>query len=142
MIFLDRGAFCAFTDSRDSYHVIAVEQFSVILKEKRSLVTTNFIVDETYTWIRYRLGFQQAQDFICRIRESQGNDGFRLEVVTVDRQLEDKAFRMLEKYADQDLSYTDATSLALIKSRRISQVFTFDHHFYLLPVELIPSVPR
>lgn len=141
MIFVDTGAFCAFSDRRDSFHVVAVKQFSSILSERSRLITSNFIVDETYTWIRYRLGYQYARDFLTKVRRSELHQKAPLEVITVDRTLEDKASRLLEKYQDQDLSYTDATSLALIMDKRIKRAFSFDQHFYLLPIELVPSMP-
>ena len=139
--FVDTGAFCAFCDRRDSLHVIAVRQFSLMLKEKYPLITTNFIIDETYTWIRYRLGASEALEFIRKIRASESHRP-PLEIVTISREIEDNAFHMLEKFADQDLSYTDATSLAVIKERKLSRAFTFDRHFHLLPIELVPGVAR
>lgn len=137
--FIDTGAFCAFSDRKDSCHELAVRQFALILKENRPLITTNFIVDETYTWLRYRLGFGQAIEFLRRIRETEKRKQ-SLEVITIVRSIEDKAARYLEKYSDQDLSYTDATSFAVIQERKIKQVFSFDRHFYLMPIELVPGI--
>lgn len=139
MIFIDTGAFCAFSDRSDTYHVIAVRQFARVLRDLRPLVTTNFIIDETYTWIRCRQGHQRALEFLQRIREAVRGKP-RLDIVTVTRPLEEKAWQLLEKFAEQDLSYTDATSFAVIQDRKLSQAFTFDRHFYLLRVELLPGV--
>jgi predicted nucleic acid-binding protein len=100
--FVDTGAFCAISDSRDDFHAVATRQFSLMLKDKHPLVTTNFVVDETYTWIRYRLGAVQALQFVRKVWESEkGNPA--LEVVTVTRALEQRAVRLLEKFADQDI---------------------------------------
>jgi hypothetical protein len=137
--FVDTGAFCAISDSRDDFHAVATRQFSLMLKDKHPLVTTNFVVDETYTWIRYRLGAVQALQFVRKVWESEkGNPA--LEVVTVTRALEQRAVRLLEKFADQDISYTDATSLALIQERKLTRAFTFDRHFYTLPIEIVPGM--
>lgn len=139
MIFVDTGAFCAFSDRKDSCHQIAVRQFSLILKDKQPLITSNYIIDETYTWLRYRLGFEIAIQFLHRIREAESSKP-RLEVVTINRAIEDKAIRLLEKYDDQDLSFTDATSLVLIKEKKVKKAFSFDRHFYLGSIELIPGI--
>lgn len=139
MIFVDTGAFCAFSDRTDKCHAIAVRQFALILKEKRPLITTNFIIDETYTWIRYRLGYNQAMEFLRRIRQSERQKP-SLEIISITRNVEDKAARLLEKYSDQDLSFTDAISLAIIQEKKLKQAFTFDRHFYLLPIEVLPGV--
>jgi uncharacterized protein len=141
MIFVDTGAFCAFADRSDSCHVIAVRQVSAILRERLQLITTNFVVDETYTWMRYRLGNREAAKFLRRLRQSEEKEP-RLEITTVSRALENEATRLLEKLSDQDLSYTDATSLALIHKKGLLRAFTFDRHFLLLPIEIIPGITR
>lgn len=138
--FLDTGAFCALSDRSDQYHVLATRQFAALVKEQARLVMTNFIVDESYTWIRYRLGYRQALEFLRRVREAEAETP--LEIVTIARPLEEKASRILEKFADQDLSYTDATSLALIRERKLARAFTFDRHFHLARVEVIPGITR
>lgn len=110
------------------------------MKANIRLIISNFIVDESYTWIRYRLGHQQATDFLRRVREAEANTP--LEVVTVTRPIEEKAARILDKFADQDLSYTDATSIALMQERKLTRAFTFDRHFHLARVEVIPGLTR
>ncbi len=47
------------------------------------------------------------------------------------------AIQLMERYGDQDLSFTDCVSFALMKQHRISQVFTFDHHFLLPGFEIV-----
>ncbi len=140
MIFVDTGAFCAFANQKDEYHQIAVRQFSLILKQRLPLITSNFVVDETYTWLRYRLGYDQAIQFLQTIRQAEQHRESSLEIITITREIEDKAMTLLKKYDDQDLSFTDATSLAVIQKRKLKQAFSFDSHFYLLPIELIPGV--
>ena len=119
---------------------MAVRQFAGLLGARVPLVVTNFIVDESYTWIRYRLGHHQAVEFLRKIRDAEKQA--LLEVVTVTRSIEESAARILEKFSDQDLSYTDATSFALIEERTISRVFAFDRHYHLIAVEVIPGITR
>lgn len=138
--FIDTGAFCAFSDRRDHYHFVAVKQFSLLIRERSPLITSNFIVDETYTWIRYRLGHPQALEFLQRTRDSENQKLLR--VVAITRPLEEKATSILKKFQDHELSYTDATSMALILEQKIPQTFTFDKHFYLIQVSVIPGVTR
>jgi predicted nucleic acid-binding protein len=37
----------------------------------------------------------------------------------------------MERYADQQVSYTDCISFRLMRDHRIDTVFTFDRHFEL-----------
>jgi predicted nucleic acid-binding protein len=51
-------------------------------------------------------------------------------VVRSTRDLERVAERdWLARYADQDLSYTDAVSFAVMTERRIRDTLSLDHHF-------------
>lgn len=54
--------------------------------------------------------------------------------------LEDElqALDMWEKYADQDLSFTDCISFSLMRSNKIKRVFSFDRHFEFAGFKLLP----
>ena len=47
-------------------------------------------------------------------------------------ELEDTAEETLRRYDDQDLSYVDAVSFAVMKAQRLDTVFGFDHHFEVM----------
>jgi len=47
-----------------------------------------------------------------------------------------------EKYADQDVSFTDCVCFALMRAHNIQRVFTFDRHFRLAGFESIPAISR
>lgn len=64
------------------------------------------------------------------------------EVHTVDRALEREAWRLLRKYADHRLSFTDGTTLALIEQLQIQHVFAFDEDFRRLGHSVVPESPR
>jgi predicted nucleic acid-binding protein len=71
-IFVDTWAWCAIANKRDAAHKDAEELNKELLEEKYIFVTTNFILDESYTLIRARIGYQAAVDFgdkIKRLRE-------------------------------------------------------------------------
>ena len=52
-----------------------------------------------------------------------------LEQIFVHRETEARAFRLLRQHADQDFSFVDATSFAVMRAERIRHAFAFDHHF-------------
>jgi len=43
--------------------------------------------------------------------------------------MEAQAVVILRRYKDQDFSYVDAVSFAVMQQREISEAFAFDHHF-------------
>lgn len=52
-----------------------------------------------------------------------------VEVLWVTDALERDAWKIFEKHADKDYSFTDCTSFALMQAEAIRNAFTFDHHF-------------
>ena len=52
-----------------------------------------------------------------------------IEIVSSTLQDEYEALRYFRKFADQQVSFTDCISFAIMKRDRISTAFTFDRHF-------------
>ena len=69
-VFLDTGAFLALADADDQYHSAAVPVYTELLQTKAQLFTSNFILSETYTLIRFKVGHQAAIEFIRSFDES------------------------------------------------------------------------
>ena len=53
----------------------------------------------------------------------------RLIKIYSDPVMEAQAEAILRQFADQDFSYVDAVSFAVMQQREISEAFAFDHHF-------------
>lgn len=64
--------------------------------------------------------------------------GSRLLKVYSDAALEEQAEEILTRYSDQDLSFADAVSLALMRQRRIQEAFAFDSRFPTAGFSLLP----
>ena len=131
-VFIDTGAWFALADRSDQYHQQAVEIYPDLLKRYHHLSTTNLVIAETYILIRRALGYQPAIIFLENISASP-----RVGKIFSDRVLEEKAEGILRKYQDQDFSYTDAVSFAVMRQYKIEKAFSFDEHFIIagfLPV--------
>jgi len=53
----------------------------------------------------------------------------RLNIIRADDRLELMAVRLFEKYADQNVSFTDCVSFAIMRQNGIDDVLGFDKHF-------------
>lgn len=123
-VFVDTSWFKAFVDKRDDFYTQAVDQFSKIESERKSLVTTNFILDESYTLIRKRVSKVEAYKF----RELLLDLTQILTLVRITPKDENDAWKWFENDWS-DLSFTDCTSFAVMKRLDLKDVATFDQHF-------------
>jgi len=133
-IFVDTGAWIAISDSRDQYHFKAKSAFGSILSQYQQLVTTNLVIAETYTLIRYRGGYLPAMNFLKMIKQSK-----QILRIYAEANMDNQAETILQRYADQDFSLTDAVSFAIMRERGIKEVFGFDHHFLIIGFVLVPG---
>ncbi len=84
-------------------------------------------MSETFSWIRYHIGYREASRWLS-LKDALENQGF-LHVVYPDSQIELGVRKVIDRFPDQQLSYVDAFSIALIQSRPdIDVIFAFDHH--------------
>ncbi len=131
-IFVDASAWIAVTLKTDNNHEAATQVYPEILSNYARLVTTNLVVAETYNLIRYKMGHAPAMQYLDRLKSA------RLDQVYSDALLEGRAIAILRRYSDQDFSYADAISFALMQERGLQEAFTFDHHFAVMGFRHIP----
>ena len=74
--------------------------------------------------MRRRSGYEAAIDFLDRLEGSA-----RVENVRVSCELENQALTWLRRHDEREYSFIDATSFALMRSRRITEAFAFDGDF-------------
>lgn len=134
-IFVDTGAFCAIHDAADDGHVAAVAYAREAARAGRGLVTSDYVVDETLTLVRKRLGHAEAVKLGERFRSTRW-----VEVVDVTPTIREMAWDMFKRYADQSFSFTDCTSFALMRELGIDEAFTFDRrHFGAAGFVAVPA---
>jgi uncharacterized protein len=132
-IFVDSGAWIAISDRSDQHHRPAIATYRDLLRSPRILVTSNLVVAESYILVRRSAGHETAMRFLRSLRQSS-----RLLKVYSDAALESRAEELLARYADQDFSFVDAVSFALMQRRSIAQAFTFDRHFLVAGFTRVP----
>ena len=124
MIFIDTGAFIARYLSNDQYHQQSVEFWTKINKRKETCFTSNFVLNETFTLLGRRAGYEFAVQRANNIYASKA-----LTILRPDQTDELKALNFFGKYADHSISFTDCISFVLMKKEKIQKAFTFDSHF-------------
>ena len=121
-LFVDTSAFIALR-VQDDLHYRRAQGFLHEIKQKRiRLHTTNFILDEVYTY------FCKYHEIAVAMMELiSENPLILLNRVTAEDEI--KARAILRTFQDKDFSYTDATSFTVMERLGIHAVFAFDDHF-------------
>ncbi len=133
MIFVDTGAFLARYLTGDSLHTRANRAWKELEKRKAAIYTSHFVLDETLTLLARRADYRFAAERGRRIYASEA-----LKILRADETAEKRALGFFEKFADQDVSFTDCVSFALMSQYRIERAFTFDRHFAHAGFEVWP----
>jgi len=123
MIFIHTSAFLALENRKDEYHKPAL-MFRDPLKSKEPLLTSDYVLDESYTIIRLRAGHTIAVEFGEMIQATG-----LVEIKYLPKEILREAWHIFKSFSDKQFSFTDCTSFALMESLRIKAAFTFDHHF-------------
>lgn len=124
MIFVDTSAFLSIENRQDSHHAEALSFRDTCLKTGETLITSDYVLDESYTIIRRRAGHAIAVQFGEALWTTRL---LRIEYVTPE--IIEEAWHIFKTFADHDFSFTDCTSFILMERLRISTAFTFDAHF-------------
>ncbi|MSR65300.1 MAG: PIN domain-containing protein [Verrucomicrobiae bacterium] len=124
MIFVDAGAFVGRFLIDDQYHKRAMSLWEKIQAEGESCCTTNFVLDETFTFLARRCNHKFAAE---KARLVYSSNEFQILRPTLEEEL--AAIELFEKYADQKVSFTDCISFALMRRAGAPTAFSFDQHF-------------
>ncbi len=135
-IFVDTWAWYALADAADTDHILAQLANEQLLADDYTFITTNFVLAEAVTLIRYKLHHTAAIQF--RQMLQQLIQAGLVELVRVDETHEAAAWEIFRQYVDQKFSYTDCTSFAVMRDLKLTQAFTGDHHFSILGFTLVP----
>ena len=134
MIFVDTGAWIALTDESDQYHIESIHIYKKLKEQNEKFITTDYIINETVTRLRYDSNHQIAIKFLELIAISR-NSG-TLKIIYIDELLFEDAIFIFSIYDTAVLSFTDCASFAVCKKYRIHKAFAFDRHFTMMGITL------
>jgi len=121
-VFVDTSAVIALLVATDEFHQAANSAFASLSAREAPLLTTSYVLVETYALLGRRLGIDAVRGFREHFTPL-------LEVVWVNRDLHERALDMLLQRAYRTLSLVDVTSFLVIQGQKIEEVFAFDRHF-------------
>ena len=126
--YVDTSALIAFADRSDTHHAL----FRRLFSNPPRLVTTTLVVAEGHGWFLKRYDRTRALQFIAMVEALTP-----MAVVAVGPDEHAGGVRMLRKFADQDLTLTDAVGLHVMASSRLPICWSTDRHLGLTGAALV-----
>lgn len=132
-IFIDTSAWFALMKKTD-YHEEIKQKYIRILENNNQLITTNLVIGETFTLMRYRLKLQSNLPFkyLDFINNSQ-----RIKTFWISEVLNEEIISLVKQFKDHKLSYTDAASFSIMKKEGVEYALTLDEYFSVAGFKII-----
>jgi predicted nucleic acid-binding protein len=121
-VFVDTSALLAVLDADDAYHARASRLWSHLVGGEEDLLTTSYVLVETFALAQARLGLPAARllhDDVVPI----------LRVTWVDEALHRAAATAMLTAQRRHLSLVDCVSFEAMRRLGAERVFAFDRHF-------------
>lgn len=134
-VFVDTSAWKAFYDESDDWHEEA-KSFMDSVGAKRHIrlfVTSDYVMDETLTLVRFAHSHSKAVEFANTIVSSRAT-----KLLFVGEDLFNQALSMFIGHRDQEWSFTDCASFVLMKQLNLTTAFAFDPHFKQAGFQTLP----
>ena len=126
--YVDTSALIAFLDKSDSHHAL----FRRLIADPPALVSTALVIAEGHGWFLKRFDRTRAIQFMSFIEELRP-----LRIVPVGQDDQIGGLRFLRKFADLDLTLTDAVGLHVMDELDIESCWSTDFHLGLTGVSLV-----
>ena len=125
-VFVDTSGFFALLCTRDPAHPEAKRRMQAFAKARRRLVTTDAVLDETFSLLKAR-GLRH----LCAVfwQMVEGSRSLRVEWTQPARFAQAAEFFL--KQIDQDYSLTDCVSFLVMGEFALAEALTTDHHFQI-----------
>jgi predicted nucleic acid-binding protein len=121
-VFVDTSALLALIDADEARHEDALLIWNRLLGGDVPIVTTNYVLVETYALTQRRLGGAAVRVLTDDLLPV-------VDVEWIGRELYERAVSVLIAASRRELSLVDAVSFEAMRQRGIDRVFAFDRHF-------------
>lgn len=127
-LFIDTWGWLTLRDRNESRHEDVKKVYCRFRDQNGIIYTSDYVLDETITLLFRRLPFKTAKGSLVRIDKAIKEGYLQLEWVTPERFEKAKGLRL--KYQDKTrISFTDLTSVVLMKELGVKDIITGDELF-------------
>lgn len=124
ILFADSAGWMAAYDAHDKYHAMAKAALQNLSDQKVTFIVTDYVVAESITLMRGRLGHVRAVAFGDWLLQAP-----HVRLMRIDADLWNEAWGLFKMFDDKEFSFTDCASFTVMRRQRLRDAFTFDRHF-------------
>lgn len=129
-LFLDTGVIVAFLNERDALHGTALDVLEKAVRgEWGRVVTSDFVFDESVTLTLARTRSPEAAIRVGELILGTGPEGRFVDLAYVSPRAFLRAWVLFSRFASRGLSFTDCTSVELVRALEIDAIASFDSDF-------------
>lgn len=121
-VFADTSGLVALLSTTDDNHARAKRAFGNLRARQALLVSTSYVLVETYALVGRRLGLDAVRSF-------RADFGPLIDVVWVDETLHNAGVDLLLDRRKRLISLVDAVSFMVMRQRSVAEAFAIDPHF-------------
>lgn len=127
-LFVDTWGWLALRDKGERRHREAADVFNAALSGHAAILTTDYVLDETFTLLFRRLSVHKAGESVEALMSAAEDGSVRVASINAARFHE--AVRLRLKFRDKpEISFTDFTSLVVMREAGVKRILTEDRHF-------------
>ena len=125
-VFADTSGWASHFLEKDRNHAKASTLITQWQQQNRIVVTTNYVLSELVALLSSFHGQQRLAilNYIKTIRTADW-----VEILHVDKSLDEKAWQLLASRLDKKWSLVDAVSFVVMQERKLTEALTADRHF-------------
>ena len=136
---VDTWGWLSLADAKEPRHSAVRTRLAALWNDGGTAITTDYVLDETFTLVFRRLPVPKALRFLTTIERGEKDGTLRIERISGERFARAKALR--RRFRDKPLiSFTDLSTMAVMEELRLRRIVTSDAHFSHvgLGFELLP----
>ena len=127
-LFIDTWGWLVLANDRDPAYARVVELRRQYAARRAGWVTTDYVLDEAITRLFAAAPFARAEKFCDAIFEARRSSLLSVERITAERF--ESAWKLRVRYKNKPrISFTDLTSIAVMRELGLRQILTGDTHF-------------
>ena len=137
-VYVDTGGWAAYFDQSDRFHTLVASYLqATLLQATDRLVTSNYVLDETVSFLRYHVSHATA--LIAFRTLSALAQVQRITMYEVNGEIRTRAGPIFEQFHDQTFSFTYCISFAICEAHHIQHAVTVDKDFVIFGLVILPE---